>query len=70
VNLFGAGFQPRYVRSFEWGGSASGFERYRIDKALTVARAVMKRRDRTLTEAEEALLRAEYQRATGGENGY
>jgi UDP-N-acetylglucosamine diphosphorylase / glucose-1-phosphate thymidylyltransferase / UDP-N-acetylgalactosamine diphosphorylase / glucosamine-1-phosphate N-acetyltransferase / galactosamine-1-phosphate N-acetyltransferase len=64
-NLFGEGFQPRCVGSFEWGGQASGFERYRIDKALEVARAVMKRRDITLTEAEEALLRTEYRRATG-----
>jgi UDP-N-acetylglucosamine diphosphorylase / glucose-1-phosphate thymidylyltransferase / UDP-N-acetylgalactosamine diphosphorylase / glucosamine-1-phosphate N-acetyltransferase / galactosamine-1-phosphate N-acetyltransferase len=70
VNLFGEGFQPRCVSSFEWGGQASGFERYRIDKALHVARAVMRRRDVVLSEAEEALLRAEYLRVTGEDNGF
>lgn len=69
VNLYGEGFQPRYVESFKWGGQAEGFDRYRIDKALEVARAVMKRRDVTLTDAEEALLRAEYLRVTGETNG-
>lgn len=64
-NLFGAGFQPRCVGSFEWGGQASGFERYQIEKALRVARAVMKRRNISLSEVEEALLRAEYRRITG-----
>ncbi|MEM6289545.1 MAG: hypothetical protein AAF845_20565, partial [Bacteroidota bacterium] len=56
-NLFGAGFPPRHVPSFAWGG-ADGLVPYRSDKAFRVAEAVMARRDRTLTEAERTLLAA------------
>ncbi len=42
-NIFGAGFPPKYIDSFEWGGAA-GFQVYHLDKALEVARTVMKRR--------------------------
>ena len=54
-NLYGAGFPPRHVASFAWGG-ADGLVPYRPDKALRVAEAVMARRDRTLTDADRALL--------------
>ncbi len=56
-NLFGAGFPPRHIPSFSWGG-ADGFADYRIDKALRVAEAVMARRDRQLSDAERTLLAA------------
>jgi UDP-N-acetylglucosamine diphosphorylase/glucosamine-1-phosphate N-acetyltransferase len=56
-NLFGAGFPPRHVPDFSWGG-AEGFADYRIDKALRVAEAVMARRDVPLTDADRALLTA------------
>lgn len=55
-NVYGPGFPPRYLPAFSWGGSPGGFTDYRIDKALRVAEAVMKRRDRQLTEAERILL--------------
>ncbi len=54
-NLFGAGFPPRHVPSFAWGG-ADGLVPYRTEKAFRVAEAVMARRDRTLSDAERALL--------------
>ncbi len=54
-NLFGAGFPPRYVPDFSWGG-ADGFVDYRIEKALRVAEAVMVRRDVPLTSADRTLL--------------
>lgn len=54
-NLFGAGFPPRRVPSFSWGG-ADGFSEYRLEKALRVAEAVMARRDVPLTDADRALL--------------
>lgn len=60
-NILGDGFQPRFVPAFVWGG-ANEFHDYRIDKAIGVARAVMKRRNITLSEAEEELLRMEYER--------
>ena len=56
-NLFGAGFPPRHVPSFAWGG-ADGLVPYRTEKALRVAEAVMGRRDRALSDAERALLEA------------
>ncbi|MGB3544081.1 MAG: hypothetical protein WBA11_14265, partial [Rubrivirga sp.] len=55
ANLFGAGFPPRHVPSFVWGGS-DGLVPYRVDKALEVAEAVLARRDRTLSDAERERL--------------
>ena len=55
-NIFGAGFPPSFIPSFSWGGS-QGLERYRLDKALEVARAVMARRGLVLDELEEGILR-------------
>lgn len=56
-NLFGAGFPPRHVPSFSWGG-ADGLVEYRIEKALRVAEAVMARRDVPLTDTNRGLLEA------------
>ncbi len=54
-NVFGAGFPPRHIPSFSWGG-AEGFAEYRLEKALRVAEAVMKRRDVSLSAADRAIL--------------
>ncbi|MEX0746355.1 MAG: putative sugar nucleotidyl transferase [Rhodothermales bacterium] len=56
-NLFGAGFMPRFIPCFSWGG-AGEFQEYRLDKALRVAEAVMARRDRSLSDAERENLTA------------
>ncbi len=56
-NLYGAGFPPRHVPSFSWGG-ADGLVPYRTDKAFRVAEAVMARRERDLSGAERTLLTA------------
>jgi UDP-N-acetylglucosamine diphosphorylase/glucosamine-1-phosphate N-acetyltransferase len=64
-NLFGAGFPPRYVPDFSWGGSG-GFADYRIEKALRVAEAVMARRDVPLTDAGRTLLEAVADEAADG----
>jgi len=56
-NVFGAGFPPKAIGSFEWGGADSGFEPYRLDKALEVARAVMHRRGIEMSPAYEAAFR-------------
>ena len=55
-NVFGAGFPPKYLPSFSWGG-AEDIVPYQIDKALAVARRVMARRNKQLTPAMEAMLR-------------
>ncbi len=54
-NWFGAGFPPRRLPSFSWGGDG-GLEPYRLDKALQVAEAAMARRGRALQEVERILL--------------
>ena len=43
VNIFDSGFPPKFVPSFSWGGK-SGFETYKFDKAIEVAKIVMNRR--------------------------
>ena len=61
-NIFGAGFPPRHIPSFSWGG-AEGMMEYRLDKALQVAEAVMARRDAPYTEADWKLLAHIYEMA-------
>lgn len=65
-NIIGSDFQPRYIPSFSWGGPES-FEEYRPDKALRVARTVMNRRERDLSDAESENLNAVFA-ATRGES--
>ncbi len=54
-NVFGAGFPPKFIPSFSWGG-ADGLETYDIEKGIDVARRVMARRKVEMTEADEKLL--------------
>lgn len=59
ANVFGAGFPPKHIPSFAWGGS-TGFERFKIEKAFEVAERVMLRRQKVLTEADKDILREIY----------
>jgi UDP-N-acetylglucosamine diphosphorylase/glucosamine-1-phosphate N-acetyltransferase len=54
-NVFGAGFQSRYVKSFSWG-SRERMMSNGVDKALKAATAVMARRERAMSDAHKALL--------------
>ncbi|MFV1979967.1 MAG: putative sugar nucleotidyl transferase [Rhodothermia bacterium] len=54
-NVFGAGYQPRYVKSFSWG-SRDRMLRLGFDKALQAATAMMTRRGRSLSQADKELL--------------
>jgi hypothetical protein len=56
-NIFDAGFPPKWIPNFSWGG-ASGLTEYRYDKALQVANAVTQRRNVALSEEETQLLRS------------
>ncbi|GAB3167089.1 GlmU family protein [Telluribacter humicola] len=56
VNIFGAGFQPKFIPSFTWGGQAEGFSTYRFEKAMAVDRETVIRREVPFGEAEETLL--------------
>lgn len=55
-NIFGAGFPPKSVPSFAWGGAES-LTTYDLARSLDVARRVMGRRKVVLTPAEEAVFR-------------
>ncbi|MBI5472229.1 MAG: GlmU family protein [Ignavibacteriae bacterium] len=55
-NVFGAGYPPKFLPSFIWGGS-DGVETYDIEKGLDVERKVMLRRNVPMTAADEMLLR-------------
>ena len=43
VNIFGSGFQSKFIPSFSWGGEDT-FETYKFGKAIELANIVMKRR--------------------------
>jgi len=44
-NVFGAGFPPKYIPSFGWGGNES-IKEYKLVKAIETAKAVFARRDK------------------------
>ena len=55
ANVFTQSPVPKFVPSFAWLTDA-GMTAYRVEKALDIARTVMSRRDRHLSNAEAALL--------------
>jgi len=63
-NLYGAGFPPANIPDFSWGG-AEGFEIYRADKGIEVARKVMARRGVTMLAEEEQLILRLYNELVG-----
>jgi UDP-N-acetylglucosamine diphosphorylase / glucose-1-phosphate thymidylyltransferase / UDP-N-acetylgalactosamine diphosphorylase / glucosamine-1-phosphate N-acetyltransferase / galactosamine-1-phosphate N-acetyltransferase len=57
VNLWGGGFPPKEIPAFRWGGPQDGWVPHALEKALDTARTVMQRRGRSLSAAEETLIR-------------
>ena len=55
ANVFGAGFPPKFIKSFSWGG-AEGLATFEYDKATEVAQNMMKRRSIELSEADKSIL--------------
>ncbi|MFQ5825202.1 MAG: transferase, partial [bacterium] len=55
-NVFGAGYPPKFIPSFAWGGS-EGFVKYEVEKALETARRVMVRRNIEMSPAYNKLFR-------------
>ena len=53
-NVFGAGFPPKYIPSFGWGGSES-MKEYKLSKAIETAKAVFARRDKNFETEDEKL---------------
>ncbi len=56
ANVYGAGFPPKFIPSFSWGG-AEGLVEHKFEKAVATARQVLKRRNKELTPAMEKLYR-------------
>ncbi|WP_159469714.1 GlmU family protein [Dyadobacter sp. 3J3] len=57
VNVFGAGFQPKHVPSYSWGGNAEGFSEYRFEKAVDVAKDTVSRRGITFDETNQKIMK-------------
>ncbi|MBK9152514.1 MAG: GlmU family protein [Saprospiraceae bacterium] len=55
ANTYGDGFPRNFIPSFSWGG-ASGFITHQLEKAIETAEIVMKRRGKTLDEADKKIL--------------
>ena len=53
-NVYGAGFPPKYIVSFGWGGSES-MKEYKLVKAVETARAVFARRNKQFLNEDELL---------------
>ena len=57
ANVFGSDFPPKFVPSYSWGG-AKGFQKYKFEKALEVAKAVMVRRNIELSKNDKEILKS------------
>lgn len=55
ANVFGAGFPPKLIPPFSWGGGEDP-EAFALEKALEIAATVMGRRNVELTDADRVLL--------------
>jgi len=56
ANVFGSGFQDKYIQSFTWGGKMEGYENYRFEKAIEVINATLARKELQLTPNEYRIL--------------
>lgn len=56
TNLFGAGFPPKFIPSFSWGGPDTGWTDYDLDKLFEVESRMMIRRNKELKENHMDLL--------------
>lgn len=59
ANIFGAGFPPKHIPSFSWGGAEEIVD-FELEKALEVAERMMERRQIILTEIERNILKYIY----------
>ena len=54
ANIYGAGFPEKIINSFTWGGP-EGTVRFKIEKAIEVAKAMMSRRKIEFTAGDQAI---------------
>jgi len=57
TNVFGAGFPPKFIPSFSWGG-VEDTTSYQLDKALKVAEKVYKRRNKSFDVVEKNIIKS------------
>lgn len=60
ANIFGAGFPPKYIPSFSWGGFENAAV-FKFEKAVELATEVMKRRKIDFDKTEEEILKAVFE---------
>ena len=60
-NLFGSAMHEKHIPSFTWGGANDGYTNYKLEKALSVNKMVMSRRNKSLTIHDEDLLQNIFQ---------
>lgn len=60
-NVYGPGYQPKYLPSFTWNDNQNPPEEYHLEKALQTSRTVFLRRNLVLTKELETLYRCIYQ---------
>jgi hypothetical protein len=68
ANVFGAGYPPKHVPSFTWGG-AQGLSVYELEGALATAAVVLGRRNKSFEAIDEALLREAFERTESHRQG-
>ncbi len=56
-NVFGAGYLPKYIPSFSWLDAQKGITPYKLEKAIEVAKKVMKRRDIKFTSVDNNIFK-------------
>lgn len=59
-NIFGSGYQPKYLPSFSWHNNNCKTSAHVLEDAIATARTVMKRRNGNLTISQEDLFRKIY----------
>ncbi len=55
-NIFGAGFLPKFIPSYSWGGEAGSFSTYRLPKAINGAISHLGLKGISLSEQEKRVL--------------
>ena len=64
-NLYGSAIHKKHISSFTWGCAVDDYTTYKLDKALSVNKTVMSRRQHNLSKYEKELLENIFQLTTG-----
>jgi UDP-N-acetylglucosamine diphosphorylase/glucosamine-1-phosphate N-acetyltransferase len=57
ANVFDGGFPPKFIPSFSWGSPHNGFVEFKMDKAISAAKAMMSRRNVEFSSQDESIFR-------------